>query len=42
MCAYTQLKSKIKKKILQGVCGSIEGILSSVKDTAKTNKDLGM
>ena len=48
ICAYTQLKSKIKKKIIKkfsegGGCATPPNVpklgVSGVKDTAKTNKD---
>ena len=48
MCIYTVKKTKIKKKILnlQGGCATSPNApklsVSGVKDTAKTNKDLGM
>ena len=49
ICAYTQLKLKNYKKNLkipQGGCAAPPNFpklgVSSVKDTAKTNKDLGM
>ena len=47
MCAYTQLKNKnIVKKFLTGGYATPPNVLklgvSSVEDTAKTNKDLGM
>ena len=51
ICAYTQLKSKIKKKNFnfknsQGGCATPPNVpklgVSGVKDTAKTNKECGM
>ena len=48
MCIYTVKKQFLFliKKFLKGVCDSTEHIpilgISGVKDTAKTNKDLGM
>ena len=41
MCIYTVKKQKLKNSS-SGVRDSTEGILSGIKDTAKTNKDLGM
>ena len=49
MCIYTVKKQKlnyINKKIIQGRCATPPNVsklgVSSVKDTAKTNKDLDM
>ena len=44
MCIYIvkKQKIKIKKNTSKGVRDSTEGILSGVKDIAKTDKDLGM
>ena len=45
MCIYTVKKTKKKFKILKGVRHSTERPIlgvPGVKDTAKTNKDLGM
>ena len=49
MCIYTVKKQKLKKQLKNpsrgGVCDSTESPkfgVSGVKDTAKTNKDLGM
>ena len=46
MCIYTLKKQKLKKNIPQGGCATppivLKLVVSSVKDTAKTNKDLGI
>ena len=45
MCICTLKKAKILKKIfiLMGGCANVPKLgVSGVKDTAKTNKDLGM
>ena len=46
MCIYTVKKSKKKLKILKGGCATPPNVpklgVYGVKDTATTNKDLGM
>ena len=46
MCIYTLKMQKLKKKILQEGCATPPTVpklgVYGLKDTAKTNKDLGM